>query len=108
MSRPSINVLLSALGVSPQASTGGALTTYSPIDGELIAQVHATPIDEVAVTAERAHAAYLRWRQLPAPQRGELVRLLGDELRSHKQALGELVTLEVGKVTSEGLGRCRR
>ncbi len=104
MFRPSINVLLSALGVSPQSSTGGALATHSPIDGELIAQVRATPFEEVAATAERAHAAYLRWRQVPAPQRGELVRLLGDELRSHKQALGQLVTLEVGKVTSEGLG----
>jgi aldehyde dehydrogenase (NAD+) len=104
MSHPSIDVLLSALGVSPQASTGGTMNTYSPINGELIARVHATPIDEVAATAERAHAAYLRWRQLPAPQRGELVRLLGEVLRSHKQALGDLVTLEVGKVSSEGLG----
>ncbi|MEO8121869.1 MAG: aldehyde dehydrogenase family protein, partial [Rhodoferax sp.] len=104
MSRLSIDALLSALGVSPQASTGGTLPSHSPIDGDVIARLHATPLDAVAATAERAHAAYLRWRQVPAPQRGELVRLLGEELRSHKQMLGELVTQEVGKVSSEGQG----
>ena len=62
------------------------------------------PLAEVAAAVERAHDAYLRWRMVPAPQRGELELLLGDELRAHKQALGELVTLEVGKVSSEGLG----
>jgi len=61
-------------------------------------------LPEVADAAARAHAAYLRWRVVPAPQRGELVRLLGDELRAAKASLGELVTLEVGKVSSEGLG----
>jgi aldehyde dehydrogenase (NAD+) len=104
MSRLSIDALLSALGVSPLASTGGTMPSHSPIDGDVIAQLHATSPGAVAATAERAHAAYLRWRQVPAPQRGELVRLLGEELRSHKQMLGELVTQEVGKVSSEGQG----
>ncbi|MDO8774210.1 MAG: aldehyde dehydrogenase family protein [Burkholderiaceae bacterium] len=99
-----MDTLLQSLGVSAHACRGGTLSTQSPIDGAVIAHVHATPLADMAATCERAHAAYLRWRSLPAPQRGELVRLLGDELRSHKQALGELVTLEVGKVSSEGLG----
>ncbi len=53
---------------------------------------------------ERAHDAFLAWREVPAPRRGELVRLLGEELRASKEALGALVTLEVGKIVSEGLG----
>jgi aldehyde dehydrogenase (NAD+) len=52
----------------------------------------------------RAHAAFLEWRRVPAPRRGELVRRLGEELRRHKEALGRLVSLEVGKSLSEGLG----
>jgi len=100
----SVSELMASLGVAPQAWQGGDLSTCSPIDGQLLAQVHSTPQDQVAHAAERAHGAFLRWRVVPAPQRGELVRLLGEELRAHKQALGQLVTLEVGKVSSEGLG----
>lgn len=100
----SATTLLQGLGVPAAAYENGDLSTWSPVDGALIGRVHATAPPEVAHTAERAHAAYLRWRMLPAPQRGELVRLLGNVLRTHKQALGELVTLEVGKVASEGLG----
>ena len=100
----SATTLLQGLGVPAAAYENGDLSTWSPVDGALIGRVHATAPPEVAHTAERAHAAYLRWRILPAPQRGELVRLLGNVLRTHKQALGELVTLEVGKVASEGLG----
>jgi aldehyde dehydrogenase (NAD+) len=98
------NTLLQTLGVRAEAFENGDLSTWSPIDGALIGRVESTAPHAVANVAERAHAAYLRWRMLPAPQRGELVRLLGNELRTHKQALGELVTLEVGKVSSEGLG----
>ncbi|MDO8449597.1 MAG: aldehyde dehydrogenase family protein [Rhodoferax sp.] len=100
----SLDALLQSLGFSPPAGRGGTLATRSPIDGAIMAEVPVTPLAQVAATCDRAHTAYLRWRQVPAPQRGELVRLLGEELRSHKQALGELVTLEVGKVSSEGLG----
>jgi aldehyde dehydrogenase (NAD+) len=101
---PAVSELMTSLGVSPQALQGGDLATVSPMDGALLAQVHSAQLADVALAAGRAHAAYLRWRLLPAPQRGELVRLLGNELRTHKQALGQLVTLEVGKVSSEGLG----
>ena len=100
----SIVNLLQAMGVPTSPCRDGALATYSPIDGALLAEVKITSAADVGNTVARAHAAYLRWRQVPAPQRGELVRLLGEELRANKQALGELVTLEVGKVSSEGLG----
>ena len=101
---PSLVELMTSLGVAPQALQGGELVTTSPVDGAALARLHLTELADVGRAAERAHAAFLRWRLVPAPQRGELVRLLGNELRAHKQALGELVTLEVGKVTSEGLG----
>jgi aldehyde dehydrogenase (NAD+) len=58
----------------------------------------------VRKTIEQAHAAYLIWRSVPAPRRGELVRLLGEELRRSKEDLGRLVTIETGKILSEGLG----
>ncbi|PKO60535.1 MAG: aldehyde dehydrogenase family protein, partial [Betaproteobacteria bacterium HGW-Betaproteobacteria-18] len=99
-----ITQLLASLGVNQAALTHGDLPSVSPIDGAVIGRVPMTHVPDVAHAGERAHTAYMRWRLVPAPQRGELVRLLGNELRSHKQALGELVTLEVGKVSSEGLG----
>jgi aldehyde dehydrogenase (NAD+) len=100
----SVHVLLSTLGVPAAACQGGALPSRSPIDGATLGQVHETPLSEVAAVIARAHAAHQSWRVVPAPQRGELVRLLGEELREHKQALGTLVSLEAGKVLSEGLG----
>jgi aldehyde dehydrogenase (NAD+) len=96
--------LLAELGVRPEAVHGGSIEKRSPIDGEVIANVHATGPEEAKRVIEQAHAAFLEWRVRPAPQRGELVRLLGEELRSSKQALGQLVTIETGKILSEGLG----
>jgi len=101
---PTIQTLLASLGVPANACQGGSLPSHSPIDGSVLGQVHATPLTEVAAVITRAHAAQQTWRNMPAPQRGELVRLLGEELRTHKQALGTLVSLEAGKVLSEGLG----
>jgi aldehyde dehydrogenase (NAD+) len=100
----SLAELMTVLGVSPLAIEGGQLATSSPIDGAVLAHIHTAELADVAACTGRAQAAYLRWRTVPAPLRGELVRLLGNELRTHKQALGQLVTLEVGKVSSEGLG----
>ena len=100
----SAGALLSALGVAEGDYRGGALACHTPIDGAAIAQCHAMPPDQVAGAVERAQAASMRWRMVPAPQRGELVRLLGEELRAQKQALGGLITLEVGKIRTEGLG----
>ena len=94
--------LMAALGVEAAALNGGSLAVHSPNTGDLIAHVHETKDAPAAIDA--AHDAFLKWRTIPAPKRGELVRLFGEELRTHKQALGKLVSLEVGKITSEGLG----
>ena len=99
-----IQTVLASLGVPASAHAGGDLRSRSPIDGATLGQVHATPLTEVAAVIARAHAAQQAWRRVPAPPRGALARLLGEELRSHKQALGTLVSLEAGKVLSEGLG----
>ncbi len=96
--------ILVDLGVSEARFTGGTLAVRSPITGEAIGAVAETPASAVPDAIARAHDAFLRWRLVPAPRRGELVRLLGEELRAAKDALGRLVTLEVGKVVSEGLG----
>ncbi len=95
---------LTRLGVDPALWREGGRTVISPVTGEAVGQVRdAAPADvEAAIAA--AHAAFLAWRQVPAPRRGELVRLLGEELRAAKDDLGRLVTLEAGKVISEGLG----
>jgi len=92
------------LGVSEARFPGGTLSVTSPISG---AEIGRLPEDSAAATAEKieaAHKAFLEWRQVPAPKRGELIRLLGEELRAGKAALGRLVSIEVGKITSEGLG----
>jgi len=96
--------LLLALGVAPAAFEGGSRVVVSPIDGLPIAHVREATPAEARDHIGKAHDAYLSWRSVPAPRRGELVRLIGEELRAHKAALGRLVTLEVGKVESEGLG----
>src|ERR687887_721687 len=62
------------------------------------------PVAEEAAAIEAAHAAFVAWRNVPAPRRGALVRLLGEELRAAKADLGRLVTLETGKIAQEGLG----
>ncbi|HWU50186.1 MAG TPA: aldehyde dehydrogenase family protein [Asticcacaulis sp.] len=96
--------LLKALGVTEAAYMGGGLAVHSPNTGDLIAQVVETPAAVAKTAIDKAHEAFLQWRLIPAPKRGELVRLFGEELRAHKAELGKLVSLEVGKVTSEGLG----
>ncbi len=95
---------LAAAGLTETDLTGGTLTVRSPIDGAALARVHETPAAEMPAVIARAKAAFAEWRSVPAPRRGELVRLLGEELRAAKAELGALVTLEVGKITSEGLG----
>ena len=97
-------VLLARLGVSPQALAGGDLPVRTPITGEEICRVASVSPVEASVRIGASHAAFLAWRRVPAPRRGELVRLFGEELRVAKADLGRLVTLEAGKVLSEGLG----
>ena len=96
--------ILKAAGLTATELTGGALAVRSPIDGAEIARVHETNPADMAAVIARSQAAFKKWRDIPAPRRGELVRLLGEELRAAKAELGALVTLEVGKITSEGLG----
>jgi aldehyde dehydrogenase (NAD+) len=96
--------LLADLGVAPARLNGGARAARSPITGEILAQLHDSTAANASVEIERAHAAFLQWRLVPAPKRGELVRLLGEELRANKEALGRLVSIEAGKISSEGLG----
>jgi aldehyde dehydrogenase (NAD+) len=86
---------------------GETLTVRSPIDGSTIATVQlATPQDYAAVS-KAAHAAFLRWRELPAPKRGEYVRQIGNAFRDKKELLGKLVSLEAGKILQEGLGEAQ-
>ena len=99
-----ISALLATLGVDLDAHRGGALNARTPIDGSTLARLHADDKAEVARKIGEAHTAFLSWRAIPAPKRGELVRLFGEELRAHKAALGELVTVEAGKIRQEGLG----
>jgi aldehyde dehydrogenase (NAD+) len=96
--------LLSRMGVPADAIAGGGIPARSPVTGEVIGALAAAGPAEMQAAIARAHAAFLAWRTVPAPKRGELVRLLGEELRSHKSELGRLVTLEAGKIVSEGLG----
>lgn len=112
-----LQVHLQALGIkslNPAFATGqqwAALSDkrtkkaiHSPVDGSLIASVEmATEADYEQVVAQ-AQQAFGYWRKLPAPKRGEIVRQIGDKLRQHKQALGALVTYEMGKILQEGLG----
>ena len=96
--------LLTRLGVDPAVLDGGALAARSPVTGEVVARLREHTAAEAASAIEAAHQAYLAWRKIPAPRRGELVRLLGEALRAAKADLAALVTLEAGKVVSEGLG----
>ena len=96
--------LLERLGVDPAAVADGDLVVRTPITGEEIARVDRSDGAATDAAVARAVEAFAVWRDVPAPRRGELVRLLGEELRREKDALGALVTLEVGKIAQEGLG----
>jgi aldehyde dehydrogenase (NAD+) len=96
--------LLADLGVDPARVAGGTLAVRSPITGRRIAEVVPTSPAEVEAVIAAARDAFKEWRLVPAPKRGELIRLFGEELRASKAALGRLVSIEVGKITSEGLG----
>ena len=105
--------LLAALGledVNPGGfagewmGSGPELEVHTPIDGSRIATVRQVTVDEYDRVVERAHEAFLEWRTVPAPKRGEVVRQIGERLRRHKSELGQLVTLEMGKILTEGEG----
>ena len=96
--------LLDELGVPRESYESGDIVARSPVTGEVTARLQASGREEADRKITAAHAAFLEWRTIPAPKRGELVRLLGEELRASKKALGRLVTIEAGKISSEGLG----
>jgi len=82
----------------------GIIESLSPASEELIAKVYCSSETDYDQVIDKAHAAYLKWRRVPAPARGEVVRKLGNALREHKDALGSLVALEMGKIKAEGDG----
>jgi aldehyde dehydrogenase (NAD+) len=96
--------LLARLDLDASQLSDGDLEVRTPITGEVIARIHSHTAQEAEDAIARSVAAFREWRELPAPRRGELVRLLGEELRHEKEALGALVTLEAGKIGQEGLG----
>ncbi len=96
--------LLCGLGVRTEHYLEGALAAHSPITGETIGLAKESDAASTRAAIERAEAAFLDWRKIPAPRRGELVRLFGEELRRAKHELAALVTIEAGKIRSESLG----
>jgi len=96
--------IFNKLGFSEDEYTNGTLDVHTPIDGSKIASVAEIDSGEMENMIARSKEAFTAWKTIPAPRRGELVRLLGEELRASKDELGELVTLECGKIYTEGLG----
>jgi aldehyde dehydrogenase (NAD+) len=98
-------------GDNPGTSTGTKhfksdqwLDSHSPVDGKLIGRVSISTPEQVEHVIEQAQKAFITWRTMPAPKRGEIVRQIGDALREHKEDLGRLVAYEMGKILQEGLG----
>ena len=111
------HAILKSLGIGSEHSGGylghgewstttdaGVLQPLNPATGEVIAKVHASSAADYEVILQRAQEAFKAWRVTPAPLRGEAVRLCGEALRRHKDALGSLVSLEMGKIKAEGDG----
>jgi aldehyde dehydrogenase (NAD+) len=85
-------------------SKGELILSFSPVDNQLIGAVTMTDKAAYEQVIETAQNAFLQWRNWPAPKRGEVVRQLGEALRKDKDALGQLVSYEMGKSLQEGLG----
>ena len=85
-------------------SSGDVLESYSPVDGKLIGKVKCSTAEDYERVMTSATEAFKNWRTVPSPKRGEYVRQFGDKLREHKEALGKLVSYEMGKSYQEGLG----
>jgi aldehyde dehydrogenase (NAD+) len=99
-----LGTLLKALNVDVRPLATGDIVVHSPIDGLEIARLKSDSKGAVAKKIARADEAFRDWRLVPAARRGELIRLFGEELRSHKEELGRLVSIETGKIVQEGLG----
>ena len=95
------------LGTSTGAhsfSNGAIIESHSPVDGKIIAKVTTTAAEDYEKVIQTAQEAFIHFRQIPAPKRGEIVRQFGDKLRQNKEALGKLVSYEMGKSLQEGYG----
>jgi len=99
-----IEQFMSAMGVDKTLFDNGDLKVTTPIDGSQIGTVKMDGIADVQSKINNAKTAFQAWRVVPAPKRGELIRLLGEVLREHKEDLGALVSIEAGKIKEEGLG----
>jgi aldehyde dehydrogenase (NAD+) len=89
---------------SQNFSSGEILASHSPVDGELIGKVKTTTKEDYEKMMVTATSAFNKWKLMPAPQRGEIVRQFGEKLRELKEPLGKLVSYEMGKSYQEGLG----
>ncbi len=99
-----IETIFSNLKLDAAILGSGGYKVRSPIDGSIIAQLQLDTADSVEKKIQKAADAFRTWRRVPAPRRGELVRIYGEILREHKQTLGALITLECGKIVAEGEG----
>ena len=86
------------------SSTGEKIDSLSPVDGKLIGSVNTADKNSYEKIIQTAEAAFKKWRMMPAPQRGEIVRQVGESLRKYKEPLGKLVSYEMGKSLQEGYG----
>src|SRR3954452_15370176 len=96
--------LLADFGIAPDTLTKGDFPVVSPIDGGRIASLRRHTRDDLDGMIAAAERAFLLWRAVPPPRRGELVRLYAGQLRQHKASLGRLVSIEAGKILEEGQG----
>lgn len=100
-----LGVPLALAGTSTSTSPSTqALQVHSPIDASLLAHVACSTLAQTQTAIDSAHSRFLSWRNVPAPKRGELVRVFGEMVRQHKEPLGRLISLETGKILQEGLG----
>ena len=98
------HTILAGFGVDARRYTGGTMISHTPVTGEAIGSLPTQTAVDVSAAVALAKTAFARWRVVPGPRRGELVRLLGEELRTSKADLGTLVSIEAGKSPSEGAG----
>lgn len=99
-----IEALLEKLNIHHHLDADGDLIVYTPVDGSVIGRLKTHTQEQVALSIASAQLAFQQWRQVPAPRRGELVRLFAEELRAYKAELGQLISWECGKILQEGLG----
>jgi len=112
------DAILAAFGIAPRGTVSGAayggafvpapsgpeLKTYNPASGEVLAGIRTAGLDDLAAASAATHHAFLRWRTVPAPRRGEIVRRLGEAFRERKEDLARLISLENGKILGEARG----